>query len=150
MYIVDKFILACSLRSQIVFSMTIIIIMICFLFSDNYIPNLLIFFEPINVRSARWYYDHHLIFKFFFLLRSNDTVVLRFFESVLLTIRLCITKSSIVCDITSFFAVREHVFYAIMNYENNLIDFSYSSQFFWYKQTLSERFATTARLIICI
>ena len=72
------------------------------------------------------------------------------FEGVLLTVRLCITRNLIVNDIISFSAVREHVFYAIMNYENDLTDFSYSPQFFWCKQISSERFATAARLIICI
>ena len=49
------------------------------------------------------------------------------FEDVLLTVRLCITENLTVSAITSFFAVREHVFYAIISYENDLTDFSYSS-----------------------
>ena len=133
MCIADRFILACSLRSHVAFLTTIIAIMICFLFSDDYVPNLLTFFKRINVRNARWYYDHHLIFNFFlfFLL----IIIKRYccfstFESVLLTIRLCITENLIVNDINSFSAVRKHVFYAIMNYENDLTDFLYNSQFF--------------------
>ena len=131
MYIADKFIFLYSLRSQIVLSMTIIVIVICLLFFNNYVSNLLTFFKWINVRSARWYYDHHFIFKFFlFLSWSNDIVVLRLFENVLLMICLCIIKTSIVNDIIFFSAIRKHIFYAIMNYENDLTNFSYNSQFF--------------------
>ena len=92
---------------------------------------LLMFFKRISVRGARWYYDHHFIFKFFFFFSSsswlNDIVVFRLFENVLLTIGLCIAKSLIVNDIISFSAVRKHVFYAIVNYKNDLTDFSYNS-----------------------
>ena len=49
------------------------------------------------------------------------------FESVLLTVRFCITENLIVNVIISFSVVRKHVFYAIMSYENDLTDFSYSS-----------------------
>ena len=72
------------------------------------------------------------------------------FKSVLLTVRLCITKNLIVSVITSFSAVRKHVFYAIVSYENDLTDFSYSLQLFWCKQISSERLAAAARLIIYI
>ena len=153
MYIADKFILAYFLRFYVVFSTTIIIIVICFLFSDDYVSNLLTFFKRINIRNARWYYDHHFIFKFFsffLLIMIKRYCCFSTFESVLLTIRLYIIENLIVSDITSFSAVREHVFYVIMNYKNDLIDFSYNSQVFWCKQISSERFATTARLIICI
>ena len=153
MCIADRFIFACSLHSHVVFSTTIIVIVICFLFSDDYVPNLLTFFKRVNVRGARWYYDHHFIFQFFFLfLFIMIKRYCRFstFENVLLTVRLCITENLIVSNIIFFSAVRKHVFYAIMSYENDLTDFSYNLQFFWCKQILSERFATTARLIICI
>ena len=130
MYIVDRFILAYSLRFQVVLSMTIIIIMICFLFSDDYVSNLLMFFNKLTSETR----DNIIIiisfsnsFLFFFLLWSNNTVVLRLFESVLLTICFCIMKSSIVNDIISFSIVRKHIFYTIMNYENNLTDFLYNS-----------------------
>ena len=55
------------------------------------------------------------------------------FEGVLLTVRLCITENLIVSAIISFSAVRKHVFYAIVSYESDLTDFSYSPQFFWCK-----------------
>ena len=153
MCIINRFILACSLRSHVVFSATIIVIVICFLFSDDYVPNLLTFFKRVNVRGARWYYDHHFIFQFFFLfLFIMIKRYCRFstFENVLLTIRLCIAENLIVNAIIFFSAVREHVFYAIISYENDLIDFSYNSQFFWCKQISSERSAAAARLIIYI
>ena len=81
MCIIDKFILVYSLRSHVVFSATIIIIMICFLFSDDYVLNLLTFFKRVNVRDAQWYYDHHFIFKFFFSFSfHHDQTVLLFFD----------------------------------------------------------------------
>ena len=152
MCIADRFILACLLHSYVAFSATIIAIVICFLFSDDYVPNLLTFLKRVNVRGARWYYDHHLIFKFFFFFFIMIKRYCRFsaFEDVLLTVRFCITGNLIVNAITSFSVVRKHVFYAIMSYESDLTDFSYSPQFFWCKQISSERPATTARLIICI
>ena len=153
MCIADRFIFACFLRSHVVFSATIIVIIIYFLFFDDYVSNLLTFLKRINVRNARWYYDHHFIFKFFFSFSPHhDQTVLSLsaFEGVLLTVRLCITGNLIVSVITSFSVVRKHVFFAIMNYESDLIDFSYNSQFFWCKQISSERSAAAARLIICI
>ena len=151
MCIADRFILACFLRFHVAFSTTIIVIVIYFLFSDDYVSNLLMFFKRVNIRDAQWYYSHHLIFKFFFLSHHDQTILSSFdFESVLLIVRLCIAENLIVNAIISFSAVREYIFYAIMNYENDLTDFSYSSQFFWCKQISSERFATAARLIICI
>ena len=81
MCIADKFILVCFLRFHVVFSTTIIVIIICFLFSDDYVPNLLTFFKRINVKSARWYYDHHLIFKFSSSFSSYyDQTILLFFD----------------------------------------------------------------------
>ena len=81
MCIINRFILACSLRSYVVFSTTIIVIMIYFLFFDDYVPNLLTFFKRINVRDARWCYDHHLIFKFFFSFSlHHDQTILLFFD----------------------------------------------------------------------
>ena len=53
MCIADRFIFMCLLRFYVVFSATIIVIMICFLFSDDYISNLLMFFKRVNVRDAR-------------------------------------------------------------------------------------------------
>ena len=53
MYIADRFILACFLRFHVVFSMTIIVIVICFLFFDDDVPNLLTFFKRVNVKDAR-------------------------------------------------------------------------------------------------
>ena len=153
MCIIDRFILACFLRPYVAFSTTIIIIVICFLFSDNYVSNLLTFFKRINVRGARWYYDHHFMFYlffFFFLIMIKRYCCFPTFKNVLLTVRLCITENLIVNDIISFSAVRKHVFYAIMNYENDLIDFLYNPQLFWCKQISSERLVTTARLIIYI
>ena len=114
MYIADMFILARFLRSDVALSMIIIVIIIRFFFSDEHIPNLLMFFKWISVKDARWYYNHYLIFKFFlfsFSLLSNDAVVLRLFDIVLLTVRLCITKNSIVSTIISFSAVRKHIWY---------------------------------------
>ena len=67
---------------------------------------------------------------FFFLIMIKRYCCFSTFKSVLLTIRLCITKNLIVNDIISFSAVRKHVFYAIMNYENDLTDFLYNLQFF--------------------
>ena len=130
MYITDKFIFACSLHFYIVLLMRSISIMIYFLFFDEYISNLLTFFEQYNVRSAHWYYDHHFIFKFFLFFFSswlNDIVVFRLFKSVLLMIRLCITESSIVND---FFLLFESMFYTIINNKNDLTDLLYKSQFF--------------------
>ena len=153
MCIIDRFILTYFLRSHVAFSATIIVIVIYFLFFDNYISNLWTFLKRISIKETRWYYDHYLIFKFFFLffvIMIKRYCRSSIFENVLLTIRLCITKNLIVNDIISFSAIREHVFYAIISYENDLINFSYNSQLFWCKQVSSERFATAARLIICI
>ena len=130
MCITDKFILACFLRFHVAFSTTIIVIIIYFLFFDDYVSNLLTFFKRVNVRDARWYYDHNFIFKFFssfFLIMIKRYYCLSTFEDVLLTIRLCIAGILIVNAITLFSAVRKHVFYAIMSYKNDLINFSYSS-----------------------
>ena len=153
MYIINRFILAYFLRLHVAFLTTIIVIMICFLFFDDYISNLLTFFKQISVRNARWYYDYHLFFKFFssfFLIMIKQYCCFSTFESVLLTIRLCITENLIVSDIILYSAVREHVFYTIMNYESYLIDFLYNQQLSWCKQILNERFAAAARLIIYI
>ena len=65
MCIADKFRLACFLCSDVARLITIIVIVICFLFFDKHVSNLLTFFKRISVRDARWYYDHHLTFKFF-------------------------------------------------------------------------------------
>ena len=153
MCITDKFILACFLRSHVAFSTTIIIIMICFLFSDDYVSNLLTFFKRINVRNARWYYDHHFIFKFLssFLSYYDQTILLfldfwgRSADSTPLYNRKLNRKYYYL-----FFCCSRACFYAIISYESDLTDFSYSSQFFWCKQISSERFTTTARLIIYI
>ena len=81
MCIADRFIFACLLRSYVAFSATITVIVICFLFSDDYVSNLLTFLKRINVRSARWYYDHHLIFKFFSSFSPHhDQTILSFFD----------------------------------------------------------------------
>ena len=153
MYIVDKFILAYFLRFHIAFLTTMIVIMIYFLFSDDYVPNLLTFFKRINVRSARWYYDHHFIFKFFssFSSHHDQTILLfldfwkRFTDGTSLYNKKFNRKWYYF-----FFCCSKACFHTIMNYENDLIDFSYNSQFFWCKQISSERLATTARLIIYI
>ena len=153
MCIADKFILTCFLRSHVVFSATIIIIVICFLFSDDYVSNLLTFFKRISVRDARWYYDHHFIFKFFsFFSSHHDQTILLFLD---------FWKRS--ADGTSlynkklnrkwyyfFFCCSRACFHAIINYESDLTNFSYNSQFFWCKQISNERLAAAARLIICI
>ena len=65
MCIADRFILACSLHSDVAPSITIIVIIIYFLFSDEHVSNLFMFSKQVNVKDARLYYDHHLIFKFF-------------------------------------------------------------------------------------
>ena len=81
MCITDRFILTCLLRLHVIFSTTIIVIMICFLFSDDYVSNLLTFFKRVSVRSARWYYDHHLIFKFFSsFFFHHDQMILSFLD----------------------------------------------------------------------
>ena len=81
MCIADRFIFAYFLRFHVVFSTTITAIVIYFLFSDDYVSNLLTFFKRINVRGARWYYDHHLIFKFFSSFSSHhDQTVLSSFD----------------------------------------------------------------------
>ena len=81
MCIVDRFILACLFRFYVAFSTMITVIVICFLFSDDYVSNLLTFFKRINVRSARWYYDHYFIFKFFsFFSSHHDQTILSFLD----------------------------------------------------------------------
>ena len=81
MCIIDRFILACFLRPHVIFSTTIIVIVIYFLFSDDYVPNLLTFFKRVNIRNARWYYDHYFIFKFFFSFSSHhDQTILLFLD----------------------------------------------------------------------
>ena len=153
MCIVDRFIFACSLRSHVVFSTTIIVIVICFLFSDDYVSNLLPFFKRVNVRDARWYYDHHFIFKFFSSFSPHhDQTILSFFDFW--------ERSADGTPLYSrklnhkwyylFFCCSRACFHTIMNYKNDLTDFSYSLQFFWCKQILNERLAATTRLIICI
>ena len=153
MCIVDRFILACSLRPYVAFSTTIIIIVIYFLFSDDYVPNLLTFFKRINVKDARWYYNYHLIFKFFSSFPSHhDQTILSlfdFWERSVDSTPLYNRKLNRKCYYF-FFCCSKARFYAIMNYENDLTDFSYNPQFFWCKQISSERFTTAARLIICI
>ena len=123
----------CSLRSHVIFSTTINAIVICFLFSGDYVPNLLTFFKRVNVRDARWYYDYHFIFKFFSSFSSHhDQTILSSFD---------FWKRS--ADCTSlynrkfnrkwyyfFFCCSRACFYAIMNYESDLTDFSYNPQFF--------------------
>ena len=130
MCIADKFILACFLRFHVVFSTIIIVIVIYFLFSDNYVSNLLTFFKQINVRDARWYYDYHFIFKFFSFFSSyHDLTILLFFDfwersadDTLLYSRKLNRKWYYF-----FFCCSRTFFHAIMNYENDLTDFSYNS-----------------------
>ena len=153
MCIADRFILACFLRFHVAFSATIIVIVICFLFSDDYVPNLLTFLKQISVRGARWYYDHHFTFKFFSsFLSHHDQTILSFFdfwERSADSTSLYSKKLNRKCYYF-FFCCSRAYFYAIMNYENDLTDFSYSPQLFWCKQISSEHPAATARLIICI
>ena len=153
MCIADRFILACFLRSYVVFSATIIAIMICFLFSDDYVSNLLTFFKRISVRDARWYYDHHFIFEFssFFSSHYDQTILssFDFWGRSADSMSLYNRKFNRKCYYF-FFCCLEACFYTIVNYESDLTDFLYSLQFFWYKQISSERLATTVRLIICI
>ena len=80
MCIANRFILAYFLRSHVVFSTTIIVIVICFLFSDDYVSNLLTFLKRINVRDARWDYNYHFIFKFLssFSFHHDQTILLLF------------------------------------------------------------------------
>ena len=153
MCITDKFILACFLRFYVAFSATIIAIIICFLFSDDYVSNLWTFSKQINVRNARWYYDHHFIFKFFsfFSLHHDQTISssFDFWERSADSTPLYNKKLNRKCYYF-FFCCSKAYFYAIMSYENDLTDFLYNSQLFWCKQISSERPAATARLIIYI
>ena len=67
MYIIDKFILTRSLHSHVIFSMTIIVIVICFLIFDKHISNLLIFSNELTLGT-----------------HSNITIIISFLNSFFL------------------------------------------------------------------